>query len=92
MLLEEPTQGVDIGAKQFIYSQIDRAAERGVAVLVCSSDAKELVRLCDRVLVMRAGEIVAELSGDRLTESDLVLQGYGLASNSAHARGEGDPR
>jgi ribose transport system ATP-binding protein len=82
LVLEEPTQGVDIGAKQFIYSQIDRAAERGVAVLVCSSDAKELVRLCDRVLVMRFGEVVAELSGSDLTESDLVLQGYGLASNS----------
>ena len=81
---------MDIGAKQFIYSEIDRAAERGVAVLVCSSDAKELVRLCDRVLVMRGGEITAELAGDRLTESDLVLQGYGLASNPAAHDAEGD--
>jgi ABC-type sugar transport system ATPase subunit len=78
LLLEEPTQGVDIGAKQSIYSEIDRVAERGVAVLVCSSDAKELVRLCDRVLVMRDGEVVAELQGDRLTESALVLQEHGL--------------
>lgn len=92
LLLEEPTQGVDIGAKQFIYSEIDRAAERGVAVLVCSSDAKELVRLCDRVLVMRGGEITAELAGDRLTESDLVLQGYGLASSTAAHEAEGDSR
>ncbi|WP_166521029.1 sugar ABC transporter ATP-binding protein [Modestobacter roseus] len=79
LLLEEPTQGVDIGAKQALYAEIDQAAARGTAVLVCSSDAKELVRLCDRVLVMREGQIVAELSGEQLTESELVLQGYGLA-------------
>lgn len=90
LLLEEPTQGVDIGAKQFIYSEIDRAAERGVAVLVCSSDAKELVRLCDRVLVMRGGEVVSELSGERLTEAELVLQGYGLASSTTAHEAEGD--
>ena len=90
LLLEEPTQGVDVGAKQFIYGEIDRAAERGVAVLVCSSDAKELVRLCDRVLVMREGEVVAELAGDRLTESALVLHGYGLASHATTNGEEGD--
>jgi ribose transport system ATP-binding protein len=82
LLLEEPTQGVDIGAKQFIYGEIDAAAARGVAVLVCSSDAKELVRLCDRVVVMRHGVIVTELSGDQLTESALVAEGYGLTTTS----------
>jgi ABC-type sugar transport system ATPase subunit len=82
LLLEEPTQGVDIGAKQFIYGEIDAAAARGVAVLVCSSDAKELVRLCDRVAVMRNGVVVTELSGDRLTESALVAEGYGLTTTS----------
>lgn len=80
LLLEEPTQGVDIGAKQFIYSEIDAAASRGMAVLVCSSDAKELVRLCDRVAVMRDGEVVNELSGEGLTESALVAEGYGLTT------------
>lgn len=78
LVLEEPTQGVDVGAKQFIYDEVDAAAERGAAVLVCSSDAKELVRLCDRVVVMRHGVIAAEVSGDRLTEVELVSEGYGL--------------
>lgn len=78
LILEEPTQGVDIGAKQSIYQAIDHAAEEGAAVVVCSSDAKELVRLCDRVHVMRGGEIVRELSGPELTEAELVLTGYGL--------------
>jgi ribose transport system ATP-binding protein len=83
LLLEEPTQGVDIGAKQAIYTAIESAAEQGAAVLVCSSDAKELVRLCDRVLVLRNGTVAAELSGDRLTETNLVLAGYGLADADA---------
>ncbi|THG30092.1 sugar ABC transporter ATP-binding protein [Naasia lichenicola] len=81
LILEEPTQGVDIGAKQAIYAEIDGAAQRGAAVLVCSSDAKELVRLCDRVIVMRDGVAVAELTGAQLTETDLVRHGYGLADS-----------
>ncbi|MFB2586337.1 sugar ABC transporter ATP-binding protein [Herbiconiux liukaitaii] len=80
LLLEEPTQGVDIGAKQAIYDAIDGAASAGTAVLVCSSEAKELVRLCDRVLVLREGRIAAELAGDELTETQLVIEGYGLKS------------
>ena len=80
LLLEEPTQGVDIGAKQAIYDAIDTAAAGGAAVLVCSSEAKELVRLCDRVLVLRDGRIAAELAGDELTETRLVMEGYGLGS------------
>jgi len=82
LVLEEPTQGVDIGAKQAIYDEIDAAAARGVAVLVCSSDAKELVRLCDRVVVMRSGTVAAELRGDELTEAALVLHGHGLVPAS----------
>ena len=80
LLLEEPTQGVDIGAKQALYDAIDIAAASGAAVLVCSSEAKELVRLCDRVLVLRNGVVAAELSGDQLTETRLVMEGYGLVN------------
>lgn len=82
LLLEEPTQGVDIGAKQALYEAIDAAAARGAAVVVCSSEAKELVRLCDRVLVLRDGRVAAELSGEELTETRLVLEGYGLADEN----------
>ena len=80
LLLEEPTQGVDIGAKKAIYDAIDTAASTGAAVLVCSSEAKELVRLCDRVLVLRDGKIAAELAGDELTETQLIIEGDGLGS------------
>ena len=87
LLLEEPTQGVDIGAKQALYDAIDDAAARGAAVVVCSSEAKELVRLCDRVLVLRDGRVSAELSGEDLTETRLVLEGYGLADDDHVAGG-----
>jgi len=80
LLLEEPTQGVDIGAKQAIYQAIDAAAAGGAGVVVCSSEAKELVRLCNRVLVMRNGRVAAELSGEDLTETRIVLEGYGLGN------------
>src|SRR5690606_30525843 len=87
LLLEEPTQGVDIGAKGALYDAIDAAADQGAAVLVCSSEAKELVRLCDRVLVLRDGKVAAELSGEDLTETRLVLEGYGLSEGEGALAG-----
>ena len=82
LLLEEPTQGVDIGAKVGIYEAVEAAAEAGTAVLVCSSDDKELLRLCDRVLVLREGRLAAELSGPELTEHRLVLEAHGIPTAS----------
>jgi ribose transport system ATP-binding protein len=78
LLLDEPTQGVDVGAKAAIYAAIERGAAGGTAVLVASSDAKELAGLCDRVIVMRDGVVGAELSGAELTERRLVAEAYGL--------------
>ena len=74
LLLDEPTQGVDVGAKAAIYQRIADAANDGMAVLVASSDAEELTHLCDRVLVMRAGMVTTELFGDNLTEERLVAE------------------
>jgi len=78
LLLDEPTQGVDVGAKATIYAAIGRAAADGTAVLVSSSDAKELLAICDRVVVMRDGRAAAMLQGDDLTEHRLIAEGYGL--------------
>ncbi|MDQ6731331.1 MAG: sugar ABC transporter ATP-binding protein, partial [Actinomycetota bacterium] len=61
LVLDEPTQGVDVGAKASIYALIDQAAKAGTAVLLASSDLKELMALCDRVLVLRDGRVAAEL-------------------------------
>jgi ABC-type sugar transport system ATPase subunit len=72
LLLEEPTQGVDVAAQAGIHQLIARVASRGTAVLVASTDAKELAALCHRVLVLHRGRVAAVLEGDRLSESALV--------------------
>lgn len=73
LLLDEPTQGVDVGARSEIYSLIRaRAAETGMAVLVLSSDAKELEGLCDRVLVFSRGSVVRELEGEEVAEQTIT--------------------
>jgi ribose transport system ATP-binding protein len=64
LLLDEPTRGVDVGAKGEIYRQLRTLAEQGLGVLVASSELPELVGLCDRVVVMRAGRSTAEFAGD----------------------------
>jgi len=59
LILDEPTRGVDVGAKSEIYSIIDNLAKSGTAILVISSDLPEVIGICDRVIVMRAGRIAA---------------------------------
>jgi ribose transport system ATP-binding protein len=71
LILDEPTQGVDIGAKADIHARVDEAASRGTAVLVVSTDHEELVRLCHRVLVLRRGRVVEELTGGQL-DNDVI--------------------
>jgi ribose transport system ATP-binding protein len=72
LLLEEPTQGVDVGAKAVIHQLIVETAQGGAAVLVASSEAKELAELCDRVLVLADGVVVDEVAGDELTETRIL--------------------
>lgn len=72
LLLEEPTQGVDVAAQASIHDLIARIAAGGAAVLVSSTDTKELVTLCHRVLVLHEGRVVSTLAGRELTESALV--------------------
>jgi ribose transport system ATP-binding protein len=80
LLLDEPTQGVDVAAKAEIHHLIDDAATKGVAVLVCSSDEAELERLCDRVVVLRHGRLVSELNGAEIQTRRLVHTSLGLNS------------
>jgi ABC-type sugar transport system ATPase subunit len=63
LLLDEPTHGVDIGARTQIYKLIDEAAEAGTSIILVSSDNEELALLCDRVLIMREGRVTHELHG-----------------------------
>lgn len=73
LVLDEPTQGVDVGAKASIYELLARSAADGTAIIMCSSDAEELAHVCDRVLVLRGGKVATELSGASLT-SDRIVQ------------------
>jgi ABC-type sugar transport system ATPase subunit len=82
LLLDEPTQGVDVGAKASIYELLRQAAAEGAGVLVSSSDTKELTVLCDRVLVLREGRVAAELAGDEVSESRLVMESLGLSGTT----------
>ena len=86
LLLDEPTQGVDIGAKATIYRTIAEVAATGVAVVLASSDAEELVNTCDRVLVFRGGMLAAELVGNDLTQERVVAETLGSASNRKATR------
>jgi ribose transport system ATP-binding protein len=72
LLLDEPTQGVDVGAKQQIHSLIAECAAEGSAVIVCSSDEDELTEICTRVVVVRKGHIRAELAGNQLTREQIL--------------------
>lgn len=71
-ILDEPTRGVDVGAKEGIYQIIEQLAKNGVGVLVISSEMEELIRLCDRVYVAYEGRITGELLGD-----DISLESMG---------------
>jgi ribose transport system ATP-binding protein len=64
LILDEPTRGVDIGAKSEIYRIIDGLAQKGVGILVISSELPEVIGICDRVVVMREGHIAGEVGGD----------------------------
>lgn len=86
LLLDEPTQGVDVGAKAAIYRHVRDAADGGMAVLVSSSDAAELVHLCDRVLVFRSGNVAVELRGNTLTDDRLVAETLGATSHRKSMR------
>ena len=72
LLVDEPTKGVDIGARSEIYQRLRAIADQGLAVLVSSSDGIELEGLCDRVLIFARGRIVDELSGAAVTDAAIT--------------------
>jgi len=74
LILDEPTRGIDVGARFEIYQLIHELADRGAGVLVISSELEELIGLCDRILVMRRGEIVDEL-GRAEFDRERILKG-----------------
>ena len=78
LLLDEPTRGIDIAAKQEIYLQIAKLAEQGLAIVVASSEMEELRGLCDRILVMHEGRITGRLSRDEATAERIMACATGV--------------
>jgi ribose transport system ATP-binding protein len=78
-ILDEPTRGVDVGAKQEIYRLLAQLADAGMAILVISSELEELIGLCDRIHVMRRGELVAEFPRERFDREALLRAAFGQA-------------
>ncbi len=99
LLLHEPTQGVDIGAREQVFAMIREAMRAGAAVLCASSDYEQLSIICDRVLIFSAGRIVAELAGDAASKESITracFQSFAppVRASEAHLsediRGSGD--
>ena len=74
LILDEPTRGIDIGAKAEIHSIIARIANEGVAVVLISSELPELLGCVDRLIVLREGEITAEFSADEATQDKIMMK------------------
>jgi ribose transport system ATP-binding protein len=83
LLLDEPTRGVDIGAKEEIYRLIHELAGRGMGCVFISSELNELLGTCNRIAVMRAGRLVAVLEGNRMTEEEVMLHAAGVKVGSS---------
>lgn len=99
LLMQEPTQGVDIGARHDIFQFIQAATEEGAAVLYASTEFEDLAHLCDRVLIMRYGRIVAEVGREELTAERLeeltlsagLSQNGSSSTNGSSSEGSSDP-
>jgi ribose transport system ATP-binding protein len=89
ILLDEPTQGVDVGARQRVFGQILRAAADGAAVLCASSDYEQLATLCQRILIFAQGKVTGELSGGTITKDAIAERCY--AGLGARSNGGGMP-
>ena len=72
IFLDDATRGIDVGAKEDIYQLIEQLASRGKAILMVSSELPELLRCCDRILVMREGEVAAQLEAGHTTQNEIL--------------------
>ena len=78
LILDEPTRGIDVGAKAEIYSLIDELACKGMSTILISSDLPEIMRVCDTVYVMRKGSLGGKISGDELAQEKIIRYATGV--------------
>ena len=72
LIVDEPTHGIDIGAKYEIYEILKALAEEGKGIIMISSELPELIGLCDRIIVIKRGSVAGELSGEDRTEENIM--------------------
>ena len=82
LIVDEPTVGIDIGAKEEMYQTIERLSSEGVAIIVVSSDLPELTRLSDRIIVLRKGQIIKEFVEGVVTEEEVLRAASGIVEGS----------
>jgi methyl-galactoside transport system ATP-binding protein len=72
LMLDEPTRGIDVGAKFEIYQLIAELAKKGKAIIIVSSELPELIGVCDRICVMSGGELVGEVDARNTTQEEIL--------------------
>ena len=85
LLLDEPSRGIDIGAKTEVFEIIHQLSEQGLSIIVISSELKEIMAIADRIYVLSNGKLTGELSGDDITEDNLVRASYAGLGTGRHA-------
>jgi ABC-type sugar transport system ATPase subunit len=86
LILDEPTRGIDVGAKVEIYKLVDDLVASGMAILLISSELPEVLSLSDRILVMSEGRIAAELDGRTATQEELMTHAVPKSERRAEER------
>lgn len=81
IVFDEPTRGVDVGAKKEIYEIMNQLAEQGIGIIMISSEMTEIIGMCDRAVIMRQGTIVGELDKSELNEDNLIQYAMGVKSH-----------
>jgi len=75
--MDEPTRGIDVGAKSEIHNMLRRLSDSGIGVIIISSELPEIIGMCDRVIVMHEGRIQGEVRGADITEKNIILLASG---------------
>ncbi len=85
LIMDEPTQGIDIGAKHEIYNVINELTANGISVLLISSDFPELLAMSDRIAVVRDGHVLQIADGARMSEVELISSASGIVLDAGAA-------
>ena len=87
LIVDEPTRGIDVGAKAEIYHQLRTLADQGIGIWMISSDMEEILRMSDRVVVMHEGKISGELDGETATEEQIMALAVGNTNTTNQQNG-----